>query len=144
MDGLTGHENSNGNLMGLVKLGRAAFALKLTTFSPRTGVTTSPYVQDDIVSIFAWYCFKQTRNLVLHTPEHSPVLDALPEQHLPRLSLPYSFTKDFSLSSNIPEALTCGTHTHFNFSRVSARTFRELAARIKKKILEILIQKRSA
>jgi len=111
MNKLTGHVKSNGKLMGLVKLGTAIFALTLNTFSPSTGVTTSPYVHGDVVSISAWYCLRQTRNHVLQTPEHSPVLDALPEQHLPRLSLPYSFTKDFNLSSNIPEACTCNTHT---------------------------------
>lgn len=110
--------NSNGNLMGLVKLGKATFALRLILFSPRTGVTTSPYVHGDVVSIFTWYCFRQTRNLVLQTPEHSPVLDALPEQHLPRLSLPNSFTKDFSLSSNTPEAFTCKTRAFYFFERL--------------------------
>jgi hypothetical protein len=102
--------------MGLLKLGRAMFVLRLTTFSPRMGVTTSPYVHGVVVSIFTWYCFRQTRNLVLQTPEHSPVLDVLPEQHLPKLSLPYSFTNDFSLSSNTPEAFTCKTQFHFIFT----------------------------
>lgn len=103
---LTGHVKSNGNLMGLVKLGIATLGLRLTMFSPRTGVTTSPYVHGVVVSIFTWYCFKQTLNLVLQTPEHSPVLEVLPEQHLPRLSFPYSFTNDFNLNSNTPEAFT--------------------------------------
>lgn len=109
--------NSNGNLMGLVKLGKATFVLRLILFSPRMGVTTSPYVHGDVVSIFTWYCFRHTRNLVLQTPEHSPVLDALPEQHLPRLSLPNSFTKDFSLSSNTPEAFTCKTRAFLLLQR---------------------------
>ena len=118
--------NSNGNLMGLVKLGKATFVLRLILFSPRMGVTTSPYVHGDVVSIFTWYCFRHTRNLVLQTPEHSPVLDALPEQHLPRLSLPNSFTKDFSLSSNTPEAFTCKTREFYFFNthrQISVRYF---------------------
>lgn len=126
---LTGHVNSNGNLMGLVKLDMET-ALRLTTFSPRMGVTTSPYVHADVVSIFTWYCFRQTLNLVLQTPEHSPVLDTLPEQHLPKLSLPYSFTKDFSLSSNTPEALTCKKIIHARVSPAEVQSHRARGSEI--------------
>lgn len=114
--------------MGLVKLGMATLGLRLTMFSPKTGVTTSPYVHGVVVSIFTWYCFKQTLNLVLQTPEHSPVLEVLPEQHLPRLSFPYSFTNDFSLNSNTPEA--------FTWKQIG---FRSIKIPLKKQIVDILI-----
>lgn len=73
---LTGHVNSNGNLIGFIDdepfCGWFFVAIdncdKLNVLSPRIGVAAAPKVQDDVVSISAWYCFKHTRNLVLQLP----------------------------------------------------------------------------
>lgn len=47
---LTGHAKSNWNLNGTA----SNSDVKFIVFSPKTGVTTSPNVHGDVVSIFAW------------------------------------------------------------------------------------------
>lgn len=110
---LTGHVNSNGNLIGFVPesvwddLKSIDEWVKLKEFSPTTVVAAEPKVHEDVVSTSAWYCFKHTLNLVLQLPIQSPLLDCFSVQHRLRLLIPLSFLNDLNFSSNNPEQLIC-------------------------------------
>lgn len=105
---LTGHVKSNGNRIGFVKPSACVLCVvKLTLFSPSTGVHTSPNVQLDAKSILAWYVLRHTRNRVWHVPMHLPLSSDLPLQHSFTLSLPLSLLKCFSRSSNRPRLCDC-------------------------------------
>lgn len=111
---LTGHVNSNGNLIGFIDgpfcgwfLVAVVNCVKLNVLSPRICVAAAPKVHDDVVSISAWYCFKQIRNLVLQPPWHEPFASSFSLQHRPKLFTPLSLRKDFNLNSNNPEHVIC-------------------------------------
>lgn len=72
---LTGHVNSNGNLIGFIDgpfcgwfLVAVVNCVKLNVLSPRICVAAAPNVHDDVVSISAWYCLRQIRKRVLQLP----------------------------------------------------------------------------
>lgn len=118
---LTGHVNGNGNAIELsnpfcgcwsaddvVDIIDVDGALLLIDVCRSTisAVITSPNVHGDVVSIFTWYSFRQTRNLGRHTPSQF-VFDPLtkPLQHLPKSSLPASLLNDWNRNSNTPDDL---------------------------------------
>lgn len=112
---LTGHVNSNGNLIGFIDgpfcgwflVAVGGNCVKLNVLSPRICVAAAPNVHDDVVSISAWYCFKHIRKRVLQPPWHEPLVCCFSLQHRPRLFTPSSLRKDFSLNSNNPEHEIC-------------------------------------
>lgn len=111
---LTGHVNSNGNLIGFIDepfcgwfFCVVASCVKLNELSPRIAVAAAPNVHDDVVSISAWYCFKHTRKRVLQLPRHEPPLGLSAEQHRSMLFTPLSLRNDFNLNSNNPEHVMC-------------------------------------
>lgn len=68
---LTGHVNSNGNLIGFIDgpfCGWLLVAVKLNVLSPRICVAAAPNVHEDVVSISAWYCLRHIRKRVLQLP----------------------------------------------------------------------------
>lgn len=68
---LTGHVNSNGNLIGVIDGpfgGCDCVAVRLNVLSPRICVAAAPNVQDVVKSTAAWYSLRQIRNRVLQLP----------------------------------------------------------------------------
>lgn len=108
---LTGHVNSNGNLIGVIDgafCGCDCVAVKLNVLSPRICVAAAPNVQDVDKSTAAWYSFRQIRNRVLQPPWHDPFgINCFSLQHRPTLFTPLSLRKDFNLNSNNPEHVIC-------------------------------------
>lgn len=108
---LTGHVNSNGNLIGVIDgafCGCDCVAVKLNVLSPRICVAAAPNVQDVVKSTAAWYSFRHIRNRVLQPPWHDPFdSNCFSLQHRPTLFTPLSLRKDFNLNSNNPEHVIC-------------------------------------
>lgn len=107
---LTGHVKSNGKLIGFIDVpscGWVLVAVRLNVLSPRILVAAAPNVHDDVVSISAWYCLRQMRNLVLQLPWHEPFGSAFWLQQRPNVFRPLSFLKDCNLNSKSPEHEIC-------------------------------------
>ena len=108
---LTGHVNSNGNLIGVIDgpfCGCDCVAVRLNVLSPRICVAAAPNVQDVVKSTAAWYSLRQIRNRVLQLPWHDSFGSSFSLQHRPALFKPLSLRKDFNLNSNNPEHVICG------------------------------------
>lgn len=125
---LTGHVKSNGKLIGFIDVpscGGFLVAVRLNVLSPRIFVAAAPNVHDDVVSISAWYCLRQIRNLVLQLPWHDPLGSVFWLQHRPKLFRPLSLRKDFSLNSKSPEHVICGVEKREWIRNVSYLDFHQ-------------------